>query len=200
MAYLHWLLLPFSILWLLLAIKPHDRSVWIAENSFTVATVVALVWTYPHWPLSDFSYTLIVVFLVMHTIGGYYTYVRVPYDDAVHAVTGVRLSKFFGWARNHYDRVVHFAYGVLLAYPFFELFELYAQPVGYWSYVLSPVLVMATSMIFEVLEWWATEILGGGQGAAYLGAQGDEWDAQKDMALATLGSVITMVATALYLS
>lgn len=200
MAYLHWLLLPFSILWLLLAIKPHDRSVWIAENSFTVATVVALVWTYPHWPLSDFSYTLIVVFLVMHTIGSYYTYVRVPYDDAVHAVTGVRLSKFFGWARNHYDRVVHFAYGVLLAYPFFELFELYAQPVGYWSYVLSPVLVMATSMIFEVLEWWATEILGGGQGAAYLGAQGDEWDAQKDMALATLGSIITMVATALYVS
>jgi putative membrane protein len=78
------------------------------------------------------------------------------------------------------------------------LFERYAQPVGYWSYFLSPMLVMATSMIFEVLEWWATEILGGGQGAAYLGAQGDEWDAQKDMALATLGSIITMGFLALY--
>jgi len=193
MAYLHWLLLPFSILWLLLAIKPHDRSVWIAENSFTVATVIALVWTYPSWPLSDVSYTLIVIFLVMHTIGGYYTYVRVPYDDAAHAVIGVRLSKLFGWARNHYDRLVHFAYGLLLAYPFFELFELYARPVGYWSYVLAAVLVMSASMIFEVLALGDTENSSGGQGAAYLGAQGDEWDAQKDMAIATLGSIITMI-------
>jgi putative membrane protein len=86
---------------------------------------------------------------------------------------------------------------LLLAYPFFELFERYAQPVGYWSYFLSPMLVMATSMIFEVLEWWATEILGEGQGAAYLGAQGDEWDAQKDMALATLGSFLTILVVCL---
>lgn len=193
MAYLHWLLLPFSALWLLLAIKPHDRSVWLAENVFTVATVAAMLATYERWPLSDFSYTLTVAFLVMHIIGGHYTYVRVPYDDVTHAVFGVRLNRLFGWARNHYDRVVHFAYGLLLAYPFFELFERYAQPVGYWSYFLSPMLVMATSMIFEVLEWWATEILGEGQGAAYLGAQGDEWDAQKDMALATLGSFLTIL-------
>jgi putative membrane protein len=178
---------------LLLAIKPHDRSVWLAENIFTVATVAAMLATHERWPLSDFSYTLTVAFLVMHIIGGHYTYVRVPYDDVTHVMFGVRLNRLFGWARNHYDRVVHFAYGLLLAYPFFELFERYAQPVGYWSYFLSPMLVMATSMIFEVLEWWATEILGEGQGAAYLGAQGDEWDAQKDMALATLGSFLTIL-------
>ncbi|MGA0734052.1 MAG: DUF2238 domain-containing protein [Steroidobacteraceae bacterium] len=198
MAYLHWLLLPFSALWLLLAIKPHDRSVWLAENVFTVATVAAMLVTYERWPLSDFSYTLTVAFLVLHTIGGHYTYVRVPYDDVTDAMFGVRPNRLFGWARNHYDRLVHFAYGLLLACPFFELFERYAQPIGYWSYFLSPMLVMATSMIFEVLEWWATEILGGGQGAAYLGAQGDEWDAQKDMALATLGSIITMGFLALF--
>jgi len=197
MAYLHWLLVPFVSLWLLLAIRPHDRTVWIAENILTVATVAAMLATYERWPLSDFSYTLVVAFLVMHIIGGYYTYVRVPYDEVTHAMFGIRLNRLFGWARNHYDRVVHFAYGLLLAYPFFELFERYAQPIGHWSYFLSPMLVMATSMIFEVLEWWATEIMGEGQGAAYLGAQGDEWDAQKDMALATLGSIVTMTVTVL---
>jgi len=198
MDYLHLLLIAFGVFWLSLAIRPHDRQVWIAENSLTIVTVVALLWTYPSSPRSNLSYTLIVGFLVLHTIGGFYTYVRVPYDEASHAVLGVRLSKIFGWARNHYDRAVHFAYGLLVGYPLFELLELYARPVGAWSYVLSPALIMASSMIFEVLEWWMTELLGGGQGAAYIGAQGDEWDAQKDMALATLGSIITMVITALF--
>ena len=196
MDYLYRLLIPFAVFWLVLAWRPHDRRVWIAENSLTVMTVVAMLWAHPTWPLSDLSYSLIVAFLVLHTIGGHYTYVRVPYDDATHAVVGIRISGVFGWVRNNYDRVVHFAYGVLFAYPLFELLELYAQPVGYWSYLLSPALIMATSMLFEVLEWGVTELLGGGQGAAYLGAQGDEWDAQKDMALATLGSLITMGATA----
>ena len=138
------------------------------------------------------SIGLIVLFLVLHTVGSHYTYVRVPYDEVVRALLGLEINRSFGWLRNHYDRLVHFAYGLLLAYPFFELLERYAEPATGWSYFLSPALIMATSMIFEVLEWWATEILGDGAGAAYLGSQGDEWDAQKDMALAALGSIITM--------
>lgn len=195
MDYLYSLLIPFGIFWLVLAVRPYDRMVWAAENLLTVATVIALVSTYPTWPLSDLSYSLIVAFLVLHTIGGHYTYVRVPYDAVTDAIVGVKPSKAFGWVRNHYDRLVHFAYGLLVAYPLFELLESYAQPIGIWSYVLSPALIMATSMIFEVLEWWMTELLGAGQGAAYIGAQGDEWDAQKDMGLAALGSVIAMIAT-----
>jgi putative membrane protein len=197
MDYLYSLLIPFGIFWLVLAIRPYDRMVWAAENLLTVATIIALVSTYPSWPLSDLSYSLIVAFLVLHTIGGHYTYVRVPYDEITDAIVGVRPTKVFGWVRNHYDRVVHSAYGLLVAYPLYELLESYAQPLGSWSYVLSPALIMATSMIFEVLEWWMTELLGGGQGAAYIGAQGDEWDAQKDMGLAALGSVIAMMATGL---
>ena len=77
----------------------------------------------------------------------------------------------------------------------FELLERYAEPAGVWSYVLSPALIMATSMAFEVFEWWAAVMLGGGVGSDYLGAQGDEWDAQKDMALATAGAIITMIVT-----
>ena len=101
----------------------------------------------------------------------------------------------FGWTRNHYDRLVHFGYGLLIAYPAYELLERYASPAGAWSYVLSPALIMATSAAFEVIEWWAAELLGGPAGSDYVGAQGDPWDAQKDMALATVGAVIAMVAT-----
>ena len=187
------LLLGFGVIWLVLAIRPHDRKVWLAENVLTVISVGGLVAAFPSWPLSDLSYTLIAIFLVMHTIGSHYTYVRVPYDDVVRVLLGLEVNRTFGWIRNHYDRLVHFAYGLLLAYPFFELLERYAEPVAGWSYFLSPALIMATSMIFEVLEWWATEILGEGAGAAYIGSQGDEWDTQKDMALAAFGSMITML-------
>lgn len=197
MDHLYSLLIPFGIFWLWLAARPHDRLVWAAENGFTAIAVALMLWSHRDWPLGDLSYTLIVGFLVLHTIGGHYTYVRVPYDEATRAIVGVHVSKVFGWVRNNYDRVVHFAYGLLLAYPFFDLLESYAQPRGAWSFVLSPALIMATSMIFEVLEWWITELLGRGKGAAYIGAQGDEWDAQKDMGLAALGSIIAMVATSI---
>lgn len=198
MDYLYLLLIPFGIFWLWLAVRPHDRLVWAVENAFTAIAIALMLWSHRAWPLGDLSYTLIVGFLVLHAIGGHYTYVRVPYDEAAHAIVGVHPSKLFGWVRNNYDRVVHFAYGLLLAYPFFDLLESYAAPRGMWSFVLAPALIMATSMIFEVLEWWITEWLGGGKGAAYIGAQGDDWDAQKDMGLAALGSIIAMVATGIF--
>ncbi|MCZ8132690.1 MAG: DUF2238 domain-containing protein [Steroidobacteraceae bacterium] len=196
MGYLLWLLAAFSIFWLALALRPHDRVVWLTENALTVATVIALVATYPSWPVSALSYSLIAAFLVLHTIGGYYTYVRVPYDKASRVLFGFELGKRLGWRRNHYDRLVHFCYGLFVAYPAFEMLERYAQPTGAWSYFLAPALITATSVGFEVFEWWAAEWLGGGAGADYLGAQGDEWDAHKDMALATVGAIATMVVTA----
>jgi putative membrane protein len=133
----------------------------------------------------------------MHSIGGHFTYVRVPYDSVSKTLTGVKLSQYFGWKRNHYDRVVHFAYGLLIAYPCYELLERYAQPAGTWSYVLSPALIMASSMAFEVIEWLAALFLSEGAGSDYVGTQGDEWDAQKDMGLATVGAIIAMIVTAI---
>lgn len=193
LSYFQMVWLGFALVWLVLAIRPHDRQVWLAENVLTVVSVGVLLATAADWPLSDMAYTLIVIFLILHTIGSHYTYVRVPYDDVIRALAGLEVNRSFGWLRNHYDRLVHFAYGLLLAYPFYELLERYSGVAAGWSYVLSPALIMATSMVFEVFEWWASELLGGGAGAAYLGSQGDEWDAQKDMALAALGSMITML-------
>lgn len=195
MSFFHLLLSGFGVLWVALAMRPHDRTVWVAENALTVLAVLAMLWTYPTWPLSDLSYALIFAFLVLHTIGGHYTYVRVPYGSLVMAAFGVE-SGTQGWMRNHYDRLVHLSYGLLVAYPLFEMLERYAQPGGWWSYALSPALIIATSALFEIIEWWAAALLGKGSGAAYLGAQGDEWDAQKDMGLATLGSLIAMAVTA----
>jgi putative membrane protein len=197
MPYPHWLLAVFGLFWLALAIRPHDRTVWLTENTITVIAVLAVAGTYSRWPVSDFSYSLVAVFLVLHTIGAHYTYARVPYDEVARVGSGVGLNEIFGWTRNHYDRLVHFAYGLLIAYPAYELLELYAGLAGAWSYVLSPALIMATSMAFEVIEWWAAEILGGPAGSDYVGAQGDPWDAQKDMALATGGAVVAMISTAL---
>lgn len=196
MDYPHWLLAAFSLFWLALAIRPHDRTVWMTENAFTVATVIALTATYANWPLSNITYSLVAALLVLHSIGGHFTYVRVPYDAVSSALFGFKLSERLGWKRNHYDRFVHFAYGLLIAYPAYELLERYAQPAGGWSYFLSPTLIMASSMVFEVVEWIAAERLSEGAGSDYVGTQGDEWDAQKDMALATGGAIITMIVTA----
>ncbi|MBS3897071.1 DUF2238 domain-containing protein [Silanimonas sp.] len=195
MDYPHWLLVGFTLFWFVLALRPHDRTVWLAENALSVTAIVVLAVSYPDWPLSALSYALIAVFLVLHTVGSHYTYARVPYRALIKAC--IRQDRSPASGRNHYDRVVHFAYGLLIAYPLYDLLERYAQPVGIWSYLLSPALIMASSMAFEVVEWWAAELLGGSAGSDYLGAQGDPWDAQKDMALATAGAIIAMVPTAM---
>ena len=120
-------------------------------------------------------------------MGAHYTYSLVPYDAWVEALTGRTLSSLTGWERNHFDRLVHFSYGLLLAYPAREVFLRVADVRGFWGYYLPLDVVMATSMLYELIEWGAASVFGGDLGVAYLGTQGDPWDAQKDMALATAG-------------
>jgi putative membrane protein len=102
-----------------------------------------------------------------------------------------------GWERNQFDRLAHFLYGLLLAYPTREVFLRVAKVRGFWGYFLSLDLTMSTSMSFELLEWAVAEVFGGPLGVAHLGTQGDPWDAHKDMALAGLGAFIAMSITAL---
>ena len=192
----HWMLATFAVFWLALAIGPRDRVVWSVENLFTVAAVATLLSSYAAWPLSDLSYGLLFLFLALHAIGAHYTYVQVPYARVLRMLTGRDAADGRAPGRNHYDRVVHLAFGLLVTFPCLEMLERYARPAGGWAYVLAPTLIMASSLAYEVLEWWAAQVLGRGQGAAYLGAQGDEWDAQKDMALATLGAIVAILATA----
>jgi putative membrane protein len=181
---------------ILLAIAPHDRSDWVLENVLLFGGVAVLVATHKALPLSRVSYTLIFLFLCLHSVGAHYTYSLVPYDAWFESLTGRTLSSLPGWERNQFDRLVHFSYGLLLAYPAREVFLRVADVRGFWAYYLPLDVVMATSMLYELIEWGAASAFGGDLGVAYLGTQGDPWDAQKDMALATVGAIIAMTTTA----
>jgi putative membrane protein len=122
-------------------------------------------------------------------VGAHYTYSEVPLFD--------RIRDAFGYSRNHYDRVIHFAYGLLLAHPIRELFRKVASARGFWSYLLPLLLVMASSCAYEIVEWLFAVAVEPAQGTAFLGTQGDPWDAQKDMALATTGALLALLVTLL---
>ncbi|AKE52672.1 DUF2238 domain-containing protein [Kangiella geojedonensis] len=186
----------FGIVFTICAINPHDRADWMLENVLTVLFVIGIAATYKVFPLSKISYTCIFIFLCLHEIGSHYTYAKVPYNDWTLAVFGSELNSWFGWERNHFDRLVHFLYGLLFAYPIREVFVRVGNVKGFWGYFLPLDLTMSTSMIFELIEWGAAEYFGGDLGIAYLGTQGDVWDAHKDMALASIGALITMLIVA----
>ena len=188
------LFMLWSVAW---GIWPVDRADWLLENALAALAVGLLVVSYRWFPLSSVSYTLIVVFLCLHTIGAHYTYSLVPYDRWTRDALGVSLNEAMGFQRNHFDRVVHFLFGLLMAYPIRELFLRIANVRGFWGYYLPLDLTMSFSMLYELIEWAAAIILGGELGQAYLGTQGDIWDAHKDMALATLGAVISMSIVAM---
>ena len=185
--------LIFAAAW---AFNPVDRKDWALENALTLFFVIFLVVTYRWMPFSNISYTLIFLFMCLHTIGAHYTYSKVPYNDWSAAVFGRSINDMLGVSRNYYDRLVHFSFGFLLAYPIRELFMRVAGAKGFWGYYLPLDLTMSFSMIYELIEWAVAVFCGGELGIAYLGAQGDVWDAQKDMALATVGALISMLVVA----
>jgi putative membrane protein len=186
----------FGVVWAGLSIRPLYRADWLLENLLVVPFVAILLATSRSFPFSRISYLLIFVFLCLHEIGAHYTYAEVPYDAWFQALTGRTLNVVMGWERNHFDRLVHFGFGLLLAYPIREIFVRVADARGFWAYYLPLDVTMACSALFELIEWGAAEAFGGDLGAAYLGTQGDPWDAHKDMALATLGAVLAMLLTA----
>src|SRR4051812_1120051 len=195
---------PLTLLWLFLlyatawAFNPVDRKDWLLENALTVLGLAFLVISYRRFPLSNISYTLIFIFMCLHTIGAHYTYSLVPYNDWSMKLIGRPLNPLLHLdSRNYYDRLVHFSFGFLLAYPIRELFMRVAGARGFWGYYLPLDLTMSFSMLYELIEWQAAVRLGGNLGDAFLGSQGDIWDAQKDMAMATLGALISMCVVAL---
>ncbi len=187
----------FAMLWIALAVKPWYRSDWAVENALVVLFVVAVAAFHRKILFSRLSYTLIFLFLCFHEVGAHYTYAQVPYDVWFQKLTGRTLNSLLGWERNNFDRVIHFLYGFLLAYPIREIFLRVARVRGFWGFFLPLDLALSTSALFELLEWGVAEVLGGDLGAAYLGTQGDIWDAHKDMALAGLGALLAMLITAL---
>lgn len=193
--YLFCLTLLFFAEFVFLAVDPHDRNDWILENVLVVIFFILLFLSAKKFPLSRISYTLIFIFLAIHEIGSHYTYSEVPYDAWFSTIFGTTFNEVVGWERNNFDRIVHFLYGLLLAYPIREVYFRVARADGFWGYFLPLDFTMSTSMLYELIEWGAAEFFGGDLGIAYLGTQGDVWDAHKDMLLASIGALIAMLIT-----
>jgi len=184
------LLLWYLALSLWTAYEPADRQFWLLSSILPGALVLVLVGTHRYIPLSLASYVLITLFLTLHTIGVHYTYAQVP--------AGAWLEQALPVGRNHYDRVVHFCFGVMLTYPIEELFRLTAVLRGWLLYYLPVMTVLGLSGLWEIIESWVARMVHPELGITYLGSQGDVWDAQKDMAAALYGSLLCMVLLLLW--
>ena len=172
----------FLVLWASTFLHTTDFANWLLENVLVIAFLAFLVATYKRYQFSDFTYLLIVVYLALHVYGSMYTYSENPF--------GFWLQEVFDTQRNHYDRIVHFCFGFLLAYPMRELFLKWLKYPVWVAWLLPIEMTLSFSGLYELVEWAVADIFFKEQGAAYLGTQGDIWDAQKDMFLATVGAII----------
>lgn len=180
-------LVIFMIFWSILAINPISRLTWFVENVILGIFLIILIVSYRWFKFSNLSYTLIFLFAILQTIGAHYTYSLVPMDW---------FTNFFGFERNHFDRIVHFSFGFLLAFPFREfLLKTSELKNKFWSYYFPVEMALGTGALYEVIEWLYAVNSNPEAGLAFLGSQGDIWDAQTDMFLAGLGAFISMTIT-----
>jgi putative membrane protein len=185
------LVLWLILLWIITAINPLFPRDWLLENLLVFVYAALLVASYRWFQFSNLSYALFTLFLSLHLAGAHYTYAETPF--------GFWMQDLFDLERNHYDRIVHFSFGLLIAYPMREILLRKSGLNRTWSYFIAINCIMAFSAFYEVLEIIAAAIVSPELGDAYLGTQGDEWDAQKDAFLAFTGSIIAMLVTWGYL-
>jgi len=191
-----WLLVAFAVLFVVSAIAPWHPQDFVLEHILTAVGLGLLIWADRRRALTNLSAVLLFCFLVLHVIGAHYTYSEVPYDAWSEAVIGTPISELIGSTRNHYDRLVHATFGLLLVYPTRELLARAVPelPVRDIRLLIAAVLVLAVlSKLYELLEWTYTLVMTRDAAALYNGEQGDIRDAHKDMALALAGAVASGV-------
>ncbi|MEW9700013.1 DUF2238 domain-containing protein [Paenibacillus sp. SI8] len=185
---LHLIIVVYAGLWIWLAIAPYSRFDWVLENLLIWAVLIALVSTYYHFAFCNLSYALIAIFLLLHTVGAHYSYNE--------NVVDIWLKQIFHTERDNYDRLVHFGYGLLLAYPIREVMRAWTALGSKWLYVITCTIVLATGALYELIEMWVAHIVAPEIGTMFLGIQGDPWDSHHDMELALYGAVLAMVVNA----
>lgn len=180
------LLVIFILFWIILAINPYNRWVWLAENALTVLLLGFLILTYRKFSFSNSSYVLLFFYLVFHTIGSYYTYTNMPLFNW--------LRDIFDLSRNHYDRLVHFFFGLAFYFPVYEFATKKLKLKGWESYLLPFLVIISFKAIYEIIEYLAVIVTQSSViGTSFLGMQGDQWDAQKDIMFGITGAVISMI-------
>ncbi|HJU64517.1 MAG TPA: DUF2238 domain-containing protein [Gemmatimonadaceae bacterium] len=162
-------------------VAPYDRATWVLEIFPIVIAIPLLAATRRRFPLTPLAYRLIFIHALILMLGGHYTYARVP--------LGFWIQDAFDLARNHYDRIGHFAQGFVPAIIAREIL-LRRSPLvpGKWLFFLVTAVCLSVSACYEFVEWWAA-VIGGSAADAFLGTQGDVWDTQWDMFMALLGAV-----------
>jgi putative membrane protein len=186
------LLAVYAVIWLALAIDPVFREDWLLENAIVFVAVPLLALTARRLRFTNFAYTSLFIFFVFHSVGAHYTYSLVPYGDWLQMITGMAME-----GRNHYDRFVHFLYGLTVTPVAVEVFGHYGRYPRVWAFLFPWTFMAAHSVVYELVEFAAALVFGGDLGQAYLGTQGDVWDGQKDMALALTGAAAMLTALAL---
>ncbi len=180
--------LIFLGLWMSTLIGTSNFSNWMMENVLVIIFLSTLGLSHKRFKFSDVAYILIFVYLCLHIYGAKYTYALNPF--------GFWLQDQFGLGRNHYDRIVHFSFGFMLAYPMRDFFKNYMAFPNWVCWVLPVEITLSFSCLYELIEWAVADVFFPEQGDAYLGTQGDIWDAQKDMFLAFSGSVLILIIIA----
>ena len=168
---------------------------WPVEQALhSSLTVVGLAWLWWHdrrWPLRTSHFALVCAFIVLHCIGARWLYSYVPYEAWLQAAIGWSPGQAFGWQRNHFDRLIHLAYGLCFAPPLWHwLRQRWPRLAPAQGYALAVMLVMCSSLVYEWLEWAIALTMSPEAAESYNGQQGDPWDAHADMLLATLGALL----------
>jgi putative membrane protein len=185
-----WLFLTvFTSIWVNTLIGTNDLNNWFLENTLTVLFMLFLIFSFRKYQFSDLSYLLICVYLCLHVYGAKYTYAENPF--------GYWLKDYFHFERNHYDRIVHFCFGFLLAYPMRELFLKWLKYPKTVSWILPIEITLSVSGLYELIEWAVADVFFKAQGDAYLVTQGDIWDAQKDIFMAFMGAILSTTIVSL---
>lgn len=174
----------YAVVWVVAAVDPLFPFDWFLENMLVFIFVGVLAGTYRKYRFSNLSYLMMFVFLSCHAIGAHYTYSQTPF--------GFWMQDWFGWERNHYDRVLHFMFGLVMTYPIREMLLRWSGLKDRWLTIGSFASVMFFSTIYETIEWIAALFVSPKAATAYLGAQGDFFDAQKDEGLSFIGALICL--------
>ena len=180
----------FFVLWAVSCVKLPYPEFFAMQHVPTIVGVVGLILAERKQWMDRLGFSLVVAFLILHLIGARYLYSNVPYDDWSQLVFGVRINDVMGFERNHYDRLVHFCFGLLFVYPLRQFFQKELKLTGWWAGVLSICVVLAASAVYEIAEWATAMTFAPDWAEAYNGQQGDVWDPQRDMALAAIGSIV----------
>ncbi len=179
----HFLLVIYCALFIICAIQPYNRAVRFTENLPVVLAVVFLVCTFNKRKFSHSSYFLMSFWIILHTIGGHYTFELVPFES---------INQLFGWERNMYDRIAHFMIGAY-AFPIMEyLWRSKAIQQKWLLYTFGICSILTIAGAYEIFEWRFAIIADPKAGLAVLGSQGDIRDAQKDMLMDTLGAILAI--------